>query len=126
VTASLFRKWIAYQKATLLAERVFYASLNFPREEKYSLTDQVRRSSRSVCANLAEASAKRRYPKNWVSKFTDCSGETAETQVWLMFALDCEYIDQSAFDELISLTEEVARFLNYMIKNSKQFGAAEN
>jgi four helix bundle protein len=124
MATSLFRQWKAFQRGFQLARKIFIVSRSFPKEEKYSLTDQVRRSSRSVCANLAEASAKRRYSKNWISKLTDCAAETAETQVWLDFALDCEYISQKDYDELLSLSEEVGKLLSYMMSNPKQFGAA--
>jgi four helix bundle protein len=83
-----------YQAAFGVAMDIYKLSKSFPSEEKFSLTDQVRRSSRSVCANLAEAFRKRRYPKNFVSKLSDCEAEAAETQVWLDFALSCKYLDQ--------------------------------
>ena len=124
MAASLFRQWKAFQKAFLLARKIFIVSRGFPKEEKYSLTDQVRRSSRSVCANLAEASAKRRYSKNWISKLTDCAAEIAETQVWLDFALDCEYLNETTYEELIHLSEEVAKLLSYMMSNPGKFGAS--
>lgn len=79
---------------------IFKLSKSFPSEEKFSLTDQVRRSSRSVCANLAEAFRKRRYPKNFISKLSDCEAEAAETQVWLDFALACNYINQETYEKL--------------------------
>jgi len=124
MATSLFRQWKAFQKAFQLARKLFIIPRGFPKEEKYSLTDQVRRSSRSVCANLAEASAKRRYSKNWISKLTDCAAEIAETQVWLDFALDCEYINEASYQELIKLSEEVAKLLSYMMGNPAKFGAA--
>jgi len=82
-----------YKLAFELAMEIFEISKNFPVEEKYSLTDQIRRSSRSVCSNLAEAFRKRKYPKAFVSKLSDSEGEAAETQVWLEFAVSCQYID---------------------------------
>src|SRR4030095_12591278 len=85
-----------YRKAFELAMRIFELSKTFPREETYSLTDQVRRSSRSVCANLAEAWRKRRYEKAFVSKLSDVESDAAETQVWLEFALSCEYTSREA------------------------------
>ena len=78
-----------FQLAYRLAMEIFHLTKHFPREEVYSLTDQIRRSSRSVAANLAEAFRKRRYPNMLVNKLTDCDGEETETQVWLDFALDC-------------------------------------
>ena len=89
-----------YQAAFLSSMEIFTISKSFPLEEKYSLTDQVRRSSRSVCANLAEAFRKRRYPKNFVSKLSDCEAEAAETQVWLDFALACNYISKEIYEPL--------------------------
>ena len=83
-----------YQLAFEAAKEIFEISKTFPREEKYSLTDQIRRSSRSVCSNIAEAFRKRRYPKNFVSKLSDSEGEAAETQVWLDFCLDSSYIQE--------------------------------
>ena len=80
--------------------RIFEVSKQFPSEEKYSLTDQIRRSSRSVCANLREAWAKRRYPAHFTSKLTDCDGENSETDSWLDFALDCGYLSGQVHDEL--------------------------
>ena len=80
--------------------KIFHLTKNFPKEEMYSLTDQIRRSSRSVSGNLAEAFRKRMYPKHFISKLTDSEGEAAETQVWLEYALACEYIDKTKFEEL--------------------------
>lgn len=87
-----FKELLAYQKSFQLAMDVFHLSKSFPSEEKYSLTDQIRRSSRSVCANIAEAYRKRRYPNHFTSKLTDSDAENSETNVWLEFALECEYI----------------------------------
>ncbi len=79
---------------------IFEVSKSFPKEETYSLTDQIRRSSRSVSANLAEAFRKRRYPKHFVSKLSDCEAEAAETQVWLDFAYYCNYLEMNAYNDL--------------------------
>ncbi len=81
-----------YQKAFEAAMKIFELSKSFPKEETYSLTDQVRRSSRSVCSNLAEAWRKRRYEGSFVNKLSDAEGEAAETQVWLEFAVKCKYM----------------------------------
>ncbi len=124
MSKSLFRQWTAFEKSFTLAQRIFELSKYFPKEEVYSLTDQVRRSSRSVCANLAEASAKRRYSRNWISKLSDCAAETAETLVWLEFALACKYLDETTYKELVALNEEVAKLLSYMMKHPAKFGAA--
>ena len=83
---------VIYQKVFDAAMSIFELSKRFPTEERYSLTDQIRRSSRSVCANLAEAWRKRRYQASFVAKLNDCEAESAETQVWLKFAVKCQYI----------------------------------
>jgi four helix bundle protein len=89
-----------YRKAFDAARTIFKVSKSFPKEEMYSLTDQIRRSSRSTCANMAEAWRKRRYEKSFISKLSDADSEAAETQVWLEFAVDCEYIQR---DEALTL-----------------------
>jgi len=81
---------------------IFELTKSFPAEEKYSMVDQMRRSSRSVCVNLGEAWRKRRYPAHFVSKLSDCESEAEETRVWLEFALCCKYINQEVFDKLDS------------------------
>ena len=110
-----FQDLLAYKKSFELAMEIFSISKSFPSEEKYSLTDQVRRSSRSVCANLAEAFRKRRYPKNFISKLSDCEAEAAETQVWLDFALECEYIDNEFYNEIYKQYDMVLGMLVKMI-----------
>ncbi len=97
-----------YQKAFAAAMEIFELSKRFPKEETYSLTDQIRRSSRSVCANLAEAWRKRRYERAFISKLSDCEAEAAETQVWLEFAVKCGYLHRDtaaplykAYDEML-------------------------
>lgn len=116
---------IAYQKSFEIAMKIFELSKEFPKEEIYSLTDQIRRSSRSVTANLSEAYKKRRYPKHFVSKLTDCDAENGETQTWLEYALACEYIEEKEFKILNENCEEVAKLLNYMILNPIKFGSKE-
>jgi len=118
-----FKDLLAYKKAFSLAMKIFELSKSFPKEEKYSLTDQIRRSSRSVCANVSESYRKRRYPKHFISKLTDGDAENSETQTWLQFALSCQYIDQGIFDELTSESREVGRLLNFMINNPEKFGS---
>lgn len=117
-----FQDLLAYQKSIELAMKVFNVSKKFPKEEIYSLTDQVRRSSRSVTANLAEAYRKRPYPKHFKSKLTDCDAENAETQVWIEFAYRCNYINKNLYQELINQSEEVGKLINYMIQNPHKFG----
>ena len=88
---------IVYQKSFEVAMEIYEISFQFPSEEKYSLTDQIRRSSRSVSANISEAWGKRRYPKSFVSKLTDAEGEARETQTWLEFSYQCNYIEEEKF-----------------------------
>uniref|UniRef100_UPI00321712AC four helix bundle protein n=1 Tax=uncultured Draconibacterium sp. TaxID=1573823 RepID=UPI00321712AC len=120
-----FTDLLAYKKAFSLAMKIYASSKSFPMEEKYSLTDQIRRSSRSVCANIAEAYRKRKYPKYFISKLTDSDGENSETRVWLEFALACEYIDKVTFVEFESENTEIGKLINYMILNPKKFGSSE-
>jgi four helix bundle protein len=94
------RQLDVYQIAFDAAVEIYNLSKSFPKEETYSLTDQIRRSSRSVCANLAEAFRKRKYPKHFVSKLSDSEAEAAETQVWLDFALEFKYITKKEFETL--------------------------
>ncbi|MDO1500264.1 four helix bundle protein [Winogradskyella maritima] len=114
---------IAYKKGFELAMDIFQLSKSFPREEQYSLTDQIRRSSRSVCANLSEAYSKRRYPKHFISKLTDCDGENGETRTWLEFALACAYITKDIYNTLYDKSIEISKLLNYMILNPEKFGS---
>jgi four helix bundle protein len=102
-----FRELDVYQLAMEAAMKAFELSKGFPLEEKYSLTDQMRRSSRSVCANLAEAWRKRRYPSAFVSKLSDAEAEAAETQVWIEFAIKCGYLDPDQANELDRLYENI-------------------
>ena len=117
---------LAYKKAFDLSMEIYQLSKNFPKEETYSLTDQIRRSSRSVCANLSESYRKRRYPKNFISKLTDCDAENGETQTWLEFALACNYINELQYDDLQNKSLEVAKLLNYMILNPEKFGSSKS
>jgi four helix bundle protein len=109
------------QLAYKLAMDVFNASRSFPKEERYSLTDQICRSSRSVAANIAEGFRKRQYPKMFVSKLADADGEAAETQVWLDFARDCQYMSPKLHDELVNGYEEDGRMLGAMISMPEKF-----
>jgi len=110
-----------YQLAFDLAMKIFEISKHFPKEETYSLTDQVRRSSRSVCSCLAEAHRKRLYKAHFVSKVSDADMENAETQTWLQFALTCKYIQQKDYNELLNLSEQVGNLLNHMINNPEKY-----
>ena len=110
-----------YRKAYDLAMRIFEVSRRFPPEERYALTGQIRRSSRSVCMNLREAWAKRRYEAHFISKLTDCDGENAETETSLNFARGCNYISAEEHKELTALNREVGSMLGGMIKNPGKF-----
>jgi four helix bundle protein len=110
-----------YKAAYELAMRVFELSKRFPAEEKFALTGQIRRSSRSVCLNLREAWAKRRYEAHFISKLTDCDGENSETDSSLDFAKNCRYITSEEHTELAALCEEVGRMLGSMVKNPNSF-----
>lgn len=110
-----------YKKAYQLAMTIFQLSKKFPSEEKFALTSQIRRSSRSICLNLREAWAKRRYEAHFISKLTDCDGENSETDSSLDFALDCNYITQSEHIEMSKLCEEIGRMLGSMIKQPDNF-----
>ncbi|SRR5712691_1409614 len=110
-----------YKAAYELAMKIFDLSKCFPPEEKFALTSQIRRSSRSVCLNLREAWAKRRYEAHFVSKLTDCDGENSETDSSLDFAQDCRYITSEEHTELAVLSQEVGRMLGSMIKNPGSF-----
>ena len=116
-----FQDLLAYKKSFELSMLIFVVSKKFPSEEKYSLTDQIRRSSRSVSANIAEATRKRRYEKHFVSKLTDSDSENAETQVWLEYALACRYIENEEFNLLTEKSIEVGKLLNYMMNNLNKF-----
>jgi len=106
-----------YQLSFELGMQIFEVTKSFPSEERYSLTDQIRRSSRSVSGNLAEAWRKRRYPKSFVAKLSDAEGEAAETQVWLDYALACGYIQSERHDELNNNYEQLLAMLVTMIIN---------
>ena len=108
---------LVYQKAFEAAMQIFELSKSFSQEEKYSLTDQIRRSSRSVCANLAEAWRKRRYEAMFISKLADAEGEAAETQVWLEFAVKCKYLKREEAAALYAVYREVIRTLVGMINH---------
>ena len=116
-----FEDLIVYQKAFGLAMEVFQITINFPKEERYALTDQIRRSSRSVCANTAEAYRKRQYNAHFISKISDADMENSETQVWLEFALTGQCISQATHDHLTSMSQEIGRMLNHMMTNPEKY-----
>lgn len=112
---------VIYQKAFEAAMIIFELSKKFPVEEKYSLTDQIRRSSRSVCANLAEAWRKRRYKASFIAKLNDCEAEAAETQVWLKFAVKCNYMPTEEGRELYSTYNQILSGLVKMINSPESW-----
>lgn len=119
--ASRYTELIVYQRARQLARDVFAVTRTLPREETYSLTDQIRRSSRSIGAQIAEAWAKRRYEKHFVSKLTDAEGEQYETQHWIDVAQDCGYIDQLKAQGLREQCAEIGGMLGSMMAKSSLF-----
>lgn len=110
-----------YKKAYELAMKIFEVTRKFPAEERFALTSQVRRSSRSVCLNLREAWAKRRYEAHFISKLTDCDGENSETDSSLDFSKDCCYITAQQHQELTSICREIGRMLGSMIRTPQVF-----
>lgn len=116
-----FTKWLAHVKGESLATAIFALSQQFPPEEKYSLTDQIRRSSRSVTINLAESFAKRCYKKHFYAKITDSQGENYETIGWLRYARLCKYIDNDEFTSHYEAALEIEKLLSYMLKNLDKF-----
>ena len=121
-----FKELLAYKKAFDLSIKIFELSKSFPKEEKHSLTDQIRRSSRTVCVNIAEAYRKRRYPKHFISKLTDSDGENSETNTWLDFALACKYISDNDHNNFSNQSKEIGKLINYMINNPGKFGVKIN
>jgi len=112
-----YRDLKVYQLAFECAMRIFELSKKWPREERYSLTDQIRRSSRSVCENIAESWRKRRYPAHFVSKLSDSDAEAAETEVWLDFAFQCEYLAKNDHAKLRKDYDHIGGMLTKMINN---------
>jgi four helix bundle protein len=119
--ARSFKDLRVYRQAREVSRVVFRLSRNFPKEETYSLTDQIRRAARSVGAQIAEAWGKRRYEKHFVSKLTDADAEQMETQHWAGEALDCGYISSADAAELNSVLEDIGRMLNSMMEKADSF-----
>jgi len=119
--AKSFRDLSVYQKAKTVSRAIFETSKSFPREESYSLTDQIRRSSRSIGAQIAEAWAKRRYERHFISKLTDADAEQMETQHWLSEACDCQYLDPNQAKELTEELLQIGRMLNSMMEKAHLF-----
>lgn len=118
-----FTDLLAFKKSFTLAMDIFEISKSFPKEEKYSLIDQIRRSYRSVSANISEAYRKIRFPKHFISKLTDSDAENSETYTWLLFSLECKYIDKDTFNKLSKENLEIGKLINYRINNPGKFGA---
>jgi four helix bundle protein len=116
-----FRSLIVFKKAFPLSMDIREIARDFPIEEKYSLTDQIIRSSRSICVNIGEAYRKRKYPRSFVSKLSDSDAENTETQVWLDFAYACKYLSKQDYDNLIQRSEEIGKLLQYMMSNPDKF-----
>jgi len=121
MAAQSAKELMVYQKSYELAMRIFEVSKTFPAEERFALTGQIRRSSRSVSMNLREAWAKRRYEAHFISKLTDCDGEANETDTSLDFAMNCGYITVEQHEFLTDLNREVCKMLGSMIRNPKPF-----
>jgi four helix bundle protein len=119
--ASGFRSLLVYQKGFSLAMEIFELIKSFPSEEKYGLSSQIRNSSRSVCSNIGEGYRKRRYPAHFISKISDADMENTETQVWLDFALSCNYVSKELFDDYNNKSSEIGKLLNYMLINPEKF-----
>src|SRR4249920_4034752 len=121
ISSGNFRTLKVYQLSYDLAMVIFQLSKKFPKEETYSLTDQIRRSSRSVCANLAEAWRKRRYKAAFIAKLSDAESEAAETQVWLEFAMKCGYLERDQSVPLYKSYDEILRMLVAMINKPQSW-----
>jgi len=116
-----FRDLIVYQKSYKLAMEIYEITKSFPKEEKYSLIDQIRRSSRAVPANISAAWVRRKYPKFFVSKLLDSLEEQTETEVWIDMSFDCKYINDQLHNSLLEKYQEIAKMLHSMINNSDKF-----
>jgi len=116
-----FDELLVYRQAFALAMEVFRITQKFPEEEKFGLISQIRRSSRSVCSNIAEGYRKRRYRAHFISKLTDADMENSETIVWIDFAYSCKYIGNDTHTDLIKKSEEIGRLVSYMIHHPDRF-----
>lgn len=116
-----FKALTVYKKAYELTMLIFELSKSFPKEERYSLSDQIRRSSRSDCSSVAEAYPKRLYKRHFVSIFSDADMENSETRVWLAFASACGYLSKEKFEEVVELSLEIGKLLNHMINHPELY-----
>ncbi len=123
---AIFKDLLAYKKAFELALEIQVVTKNFPKEERYSLTDQMKRSSRSVCINMAEGFRKLRYKAHFVSKMTDADMENSETGVWLEFSFAFGYIAETEYNSLLDKSKEIGRLLNHIIENPEKYGIRNN
>lgn len=119
--ARSFQELTVYRKARQVADSIYGLSREFPKEEVYSLTDQIRRSSRSIGAQIAEAWGKRRYERHFISKLTDADAEQMETQHWVSIALSCDYLTSEQAQELLDQLRVIGRMLHAMIEKAGQF-----
>ena len=119
-----FRDLEVYKRQRELSRELFKQSQRFPKEELYSLTDQLRRAVRAIGAQIAEAWAKRVYPKHFISKLTDADGEQMETQHWILEALDCSYLTEQDSSRLLMKCEEIGRMLGSMIRKFESFASS--
>jgi four helix bundle protein len=118
-----YKDLLLYKKTFALAMEIYVVTKQFPKEETYSLTDQIRRSSRSANICFIEAYRKRKYPNHFISKLTDVDMENSETQGWLEFSLACEYISTDTYNRLKDQSDDVGRLVQYMIDNPGKFGS---
>ncbi len=116
-----FKELEVYKLSRKLSREIFETTKKFPKEEMYSLTDQIRRSSRSIGAQIAEAWAKRNYEKHFISKLTDSDGEQLETQHWIEISLDCSYISEKAANDMSNRYSSIGKMLNSMMEKSDKF-----
>lgn len=116
-----FKDLTVYKKAFSLSMEIFNVSKKFPTDEKYGLTSQIRRSSRSVCSSIGEGYRKRRYEAHFISKTSDADMENSETSVWIDFAFECNYIDETIKNSLNKKVSEIGRLLNHMMKNPTKY-----
>lgn len=116
-----FKDLTVYMKSFKLAMEIFQISKTFPKDEIYSLTSQIRRSSRAVCSAVAEAYRKRQYKDYFVNKISDADMENSETQVWLDFALSCNYITETEKEKLENSSSEIGKLLNHMLHNPEKY-----
>ena len=116
-----FKYLLAYQKSYEIAMEIFQLTKSFPKEELFSLTDQIRRSSRSVSANIAESFRKRRYKNHFISKLSDADMECAESQVWIEMSFDCGYLTRAQKDSLLKQYSEIGKLIGYMMQHPEKF-----